>query len=160
MRITIVLTLIIFLLSCNNNSDSLHAKQVSDVKDSVQQMTASIAKDVSRDGPVAWLRYFENTPNFFMASEGQLVFQNYDSANNFINHVLVKNIRKIELHWRNTRIDPLTYTLASIAAMFHEDITNSAGIKIPMDGYFTGIAQHTSGGWKLLSVHWSVTTKH
>ena len=84
------------------------------------------------------------TPNFFMASGGQIAFPNYDSANNFIKNVLVKNIRKIELEWKNIHIDPLTPHLANMAADFHEDITDLNGKTLPYNGYFTGIAEQTT----------------
>jgi hypothetical protein len=155
---TLFIPMILFLLisSCSNHADYLTQAQNAFVKSNVQQMTDSIAKNVSDKGPVAWLLYFENTPGFFMASEGQLKFSNHDSASNFINTTLVKSIHKIELHWSTVRIDPLTNKLASIGAFFHEDITDISGKKIPVDGYFTGIAHLTSQGWKLRNAHWSV----
>jgi len=94
------------------------------VKDNVQFMAVSITKDISHEGPIAWLGYFENTPDFFMVSDGQLVFPNIDSATNFINNTLIKVMPRIQLRWNNVRIDPLTINLASISAVFHEDITD------------------------------------
>ncbi len=123
-------------------------------------MTASIAKDVSDKGPLAWLQYFKDTSDFFMASGGHLVFANNDSAKNFINHVLVKSIREIKLHWSNVRVDPLTDQLASVGAAFHEDMMDSTGKELPIDGYFTGTAEQTSIGWKLLNAHWSMAVGH
>jgi hypothetical protein len=46
--------------------------------------------------------------------------------------------------------------IAGVAAIFHEDITDFAGRKIPSDGYFTGIAHQTSQGWQLQNAHWSI----
>lgn len=158
-RSTILLILIVFVTSCGSNN-VLKPKDITGVQDSVRLMVDLIARNVSLNGPVAWLRYFEDTPGFFMASGGQLVFPNNDSAEKFINNVLIKSIAKIELRWSNIRIDPLTSKFAVIAANFHEDITDSAGTKLPMDGYFTGIAHQTSQGWKLHNAHWSIKGKH
>lgn len=155
-RTIILMISIVFAISCNTNTGSLNAKQVADIQDSVQRMTESIAKNVSLEGPVAWLQYFENAPGFFMASNGQLVFPNIDTARNFINNILVKSIVKIELRWSNIRIDPLSGKLAGISAIFHEDITDSTRKMTPYDGYFTGIAHQTSQGWKLHNAHWSI----
>jgi hypothetical protein len=55
-----------FIGSCNINTQSFTPKERSLVKDSVQLMTESIAKNISREGPVGWLRYFEKAPDFFM----------------------------------------------------------------------------------------------
>jgi hypothetical protein len=123
-------------------------------------MTESIAKNISHEGPVAWLRYFENSPGFFMASDGQLVFPNIDTAKNFINNILIKAMPEIQLRWSNIRIDPLAINLASISAVYHEDISDSTGNMTPHDGYFTAIAHQTAQGWKLRNAHWSSIVTH
>ncbi len=128
------------------------------VQDSVRQMADLIARDVSSEGPVAWLKYFENSPDFFMASAGQLVFPSKDSAISYVKNKLVTTIKKIDLRWNNLRIDPLTPRLAGISADFHEDIMGFDDRKMPVDGYFTGIAKQTSEGWQLRNAHWSILT--
>lgn len=143
------------LLACHTNTGALTAAQSATVRDSVQQLTEAIAGNVSHDGPVAWLRYFEPSPAFYMASEGKLVFPNIDSATGFINTVLIKNFRSIQLRWSDVRIDPYTPALAGIAAGYHEDITDTSGKTITSDGYFTGTAEKTSAGWQLRNAHWS-----
>jgi hypothetical protein len=151
-----IISLFCVITSCSNNKETYTTRQLAAVRDSVQIMTQSIARDISRKGPAAWLKYFENTSDFFMASEGQLVFPNYDSATNFVKSILVKSISKIELRWNNIHIDPLNIKLAGISANFHENITDHEGKKIAEDGYFTGIAEQTSQGWQLRNAHWSV----
>jgi hypothetical protein len=147
----------IFQLSCcHSNTDSLTAEQRLIVKDSVQQMVESIAVTITDEGPIAWLRYFENSPDFYMASEGQLAFANNDAATNFLKNIYVKSVSKIELSWHDVRIDPLTNKLAGIAAIFHEDITDTVGRRSPSDGYFTAIAHQTSQGCQLRNAHWSI----
>ena len=121
-------------------------------------MVNSIPKDLSRKGPIAWLWYFENTPDFFMASNGQLEFPNFYTAKSIINSTLIKVISKIELRWTNIQIEALTHKFANISAIYHEDITDSTGKTIPYDGYFTAIAHQTSEGWKLHNAHWSIIT--
>ena len=160
MRTSILLVLIIFAVSCRNHKGNTSTKNLTVTGDSVRLMAESIAINVSHNGPAAWLNYFENSSDFFMASEGQLVFPNIDTAKSFINNVLIKSIRKIDLHWSNLRVDPLTLKFAGISAGFHEDITDSSGKTIPEDGYFTAIAHRTSQGWKLRNAHWSIKANH
>ena len=155
-----ILLVFFFLSSCSNNTGSFTQKERSFVQDSVKLMTDSIAESVSHEGPAAWLRYFENTPGFFMVSDGQLVFPNIDTARYFIKNVLIPKMPVIELRWSNVRIDPLTNEFANIAAFYHEDIPDSSGKKIPHDGYFTAIAHRTSQGWKLHNAHWSSMVAH
>jgi hypothetical protein len=147
--------LFISLFSCNNKTESLTEKQFAEVTDSVQKMMDLIAKDISAEGPVAWLKHFENTPDFFMASEGQMVFPTNDSATAFIKNILVKKIHKIDLRWGNVRIDPLTDKFADVAANWQEDMTDFSDNKMSQSGYFTGIAEKTSSGWQLRNAHWS-----
>jgi hypothetical protein len=148
--------LILLISSCHNNTDSLTTAQRSIVMDSVQLMVDSIAKAISLEGPIAWIRYFENSPDFYMASEGQLAFTNNDSLANFLKNTYTKSVSKIELSWNHVRIDPFTSKIAAVAAIFHEDITDFAGRKTPSDGFFTGIAHQTSQGWQLQNAHWSI----
>ena len=152
--------LIFFVSSCSHHTDSLTSAQYSVVKDSVQRMVESIAADVSRQGPIAWNRWFENSPGFFMVSDGQMVFPDIDKATNFIKNVLVKNMPEIKLHWSNIRIDPVNAAFAGISAAYHEDITDPAGKTTPYDGYFTGIAHKTPEGWKIRNAHWSANTRN
>ncbi len=144
------------LFSCRRSHAKLSKEQSALVKDSVSRMAVNIAADISKNGPRAWLNYFEDTPDFFMANEGQLVFKDYQSAKIFILNTLVKNIPVIKLRWANIRIDPFTPRLASIGADFHEDQVTSTGKKLSYDGYFTGIAHYDGHRWKLRNTHWSI----
>lgn len=151
------LYLLFIILSCKSNTDSLTQHQSTEVKDNVQKMMDMIAKDISDEGPIAWLKYFEKTPAFFMASEGQLVFPNSDSATLFIKNTLIKQIRKIRLFWGSVRIDPVNNKFAIVAATWNEDLSDFADITISQSGYFTGVAEKTLQGWQLRNAHWSVT---
>jgi hypothetical protein len=155
-RGVLLLVAISMIVSCKRNHAKLSKEQSVLVRDSVSRMAAKIARDISKNGPRAWLNYFEDTPDFFMANEGQLVFRDHQSAKTFILNTVVKNIRGIKLRWDNLRIDPLTSRLASIGADFHEDQVTSSGKKLSYDGYFTGIAHFDGQGWKLRNTHWSI----
>jgi hypothetical protein len=84
--------LMILVSSCSNSSGSLTSEQSSVIKDSVEQMVESIARDISHEGPLAWLRYFENSPDFFMAADGQLVFPDNHSATSFLKNTYAKSV--------------------------------------------------------------------
>ncbi len=156
MKLTSLICLIIFTGSCNNRTVRNTPAQNSEVKDSVAKLMQNISKEVSEKGPVAWLQIFENSPGFFMVSDGQLQFPDNDSAHRFISHTLIKMIPNIDLKWHNLRIDPLTNTLAAIGADFHEDITTMDQRRMPVDGYFTALAENGAKGWQLRNAHWSI----
>ena len=145
------------VFSCNYSQQQLTPEQISGLQKDVFKLTSNISADISTKGPVAWLNYFENSPDFFMASEGQIVFHNYASAQSFIKDTLLKSISKIKLQWGKIRINVLNTQLASIGSDFHEDITSlTTNQTVPVDGYFTSTAVLTASGWKLRNLHWSV----
>jgi len=154
----IVLLLVIACLvaSCQPSASTLDSKESNLVMDSVHLMTANLINDLSSRGPVAWLNYFEESPDFFMVSDGQLAFKDYQSGKLFIENTLIKNILNINLQWNHLRIDPLTSELASMGGNFHEDLTDSSGKIIQSDGYLTAVAKLTNRGWKIRNLHWSM----
>jgi len=151
------LFLLIALLasSCRHHNYHMTAKESAAITDSVNRMTANISRGLAAKGPVAWLDYFDDAPQFFMISDGQLSFHDYLSAKTFIQDTLVKNMTKIVLRWKNMRVDPLSRNAASICSGFHEDITMANGQTLPFDGYFSGTAIITMKGWRLINLHWS-----
>ena len=154
---SVVFLLSIYLvMSCNSANQNLVTEQQAKVKTEVKQFADSIAVNVSKNGPIAWLKYFNDSPEFFMASDGQLVFRDHAAAQQFITGTLVKTINKINLRWNNVRIDALTPGLAVIGAGFHEDLTDNQGKTTPYNGYFTGVAQKGDKGWQLRDAHWSL----
>lgn len=155
--VTIVLIAITLFMRCGTGKDkALTPKQSAEVLQQVQQMADNIARDVSEQGPTAWLTYFADEPQFFMVSNGELAFTNYDSASVFIKSTLSKTMPAIHLSWNNVRIDPVTENLAVMGAYFHETITDGFGKHLNSDGYFTGTAEKTDKGWQLRNAHWSV----
>jgi len=141
--------------SCQNNTNP----PAGNMQTEIHSMTERISDDLSTKGPKAWTDHFENSPGFFMASEGQRIFPGYDSANHFINDILAKNIRVVHLKWSNIHIDSLSPNLAALSAEVHEQLVDNANNTIPFDGYFTGIVEKTAGEWKFRNLHWSAV-KH
>jgi hypothetical protein len=154
----LILTSAIFLIlpGCRpKDSSPLDAGRALEVRASVKLLADSIARDVTREGPNAWLRYFETSPGFFMASGGSLAFPNNDSAATFV-RAFASGIRRLELTWNDVRIDPLTQRLAVMGAAFHEVMTDTAGREMQFGGYFTAVAEETPAGWRLRDAHWSI----
>jgi|SRR6185312_12393197 len=156
MKYLALLLVISIFSSCESDRARSAVTESTVVKDSVLRMTANIAADVSNNGPQAWLRYFENTPGFFMANEGELPFCDYPSAKTVILTVVAKKISQVKLKWSNLRVDPLTDSLAAVGADFHEDQILANKQRLYIDGYFTGLAHFDGHSWKLRDLHWSV----
>jgi hypothetical protein len=153
---TLILAMSCWVVACHTNTQSLDAKETNLVIDSVRRMTANLINDLSNHGPVAWLNYFEESPDFFMVSSGQLAFKDYQSGKTFIEDTLVKYFVKINLQLNQLRIDPLTSNLASIGAGFHEELFDSTGKMALADGYLTALVKQTNQGWKFRNLQWSL----
>ena len=115
-----------------------------------------MAEDVSNRGPVAWRDHLANGPNFFMASEGRLVFADSAALDRGLVD-LTATIAKIDLTFgKDLRVEALTPTLAMVAASYHEVLVDKTGKRVKENGYFTGLAEKGPAGWKFRNAHWSV----
>ena len=126
------------------------------VEDGVRAFVNTVAHDITEEGPAAWRRHFADSPSFFMASEGHLVFPNSASATAAIQD-LTRTIKHIELQWgSDLRFDPLTRDLAVVAASYREVRVNADGSRVQEAGFFTGTAEYRNGRWQFRNAHWSV----
>jgi len=150
----IIIAIIAF--ACRQKTGKLSPAENVVIKDSVTKMMVDIQRDVSAKGPTAWLNYFDDSPGFFMASDGKIAFANYQSAKKFISDTLVKIIPHIKLVWNNLKATPLANDAAFVAAGFNEDLTDAMGLTRHTSGYFTAIAGLNGGRWKLKNLHWSI----
>jgi hypothetical protein len=129
---------------------------VTGVEAGVRAFVSAVARDITREGPAAWRRHFADEPTFFMAVDGRLVFPDRPAAARAIED-LERTIRHIELEWGpDLRVDPLTPTLAVVAAPYHEVRIGADGSRVDEKGYFTGVAQRRGDVWQFRDAHWSV----
>jgi SnoaL-like domain len=141
-----------------SNSSTLEPGKALEVQAGVRLLADSIARDVTREGATAWLRYFEASPGFFMASGGALAFPDNNSAAAGVRD-FTSRTRQIELTWKDVRIDPLTARLAVMGASFREVITDTSGNQMRIGGYFTAVAEEIPAGWRLRDAHWSMLNR-
>jgi hypothetical protein len=151
-----VLFPLLFIPSCKAPVVPPSNAELKESKENINHMAMRMEIDISKSGPIAWLDYFEDSPDFFMASNGTLVFKDYQSARQFITTKLVKAISKITLKWSNLKVEPYTNEWGSFSADFNENLADQLGKTISINGYFTATAHKTAKGWKLRSVHWSI----
>lgn len=157
-----ILLLTCSLMGCSardesNGTESITAADSAAVQKEVRAFATAVADDVTREGPLAWRRYFEDSPAFFMAVNGQVIFPSGGAAKDGIPKVALA-FKRIELSWGNElRIDPLTRGLAVVATPWHEDLTDSAGHVTQQSGFFTGLAEYRHGHWQFRNAHWSAS---
>jgi hypothetical protein len=125
------------------------------VDQAVRVFMQTVAHDVTQDGPLAWLKYFDTGPAFFMAVNGQMAFPSAAAAQEGTRK-FAQTISHMELKWGDDlRVDPLTAELAVIAVSWRETLIDTAGHRVDEAGYFTGLAEYQKGRWQLRNAHWS-----
>lgn len=135
-------------------SQSLTAEKTAAVETSVREFMSKVAQDITGEGPLAWQKEFQDSPSFFMASDGQLAFANGQAAMQGIQE-LPKIIKKIELRWSDVRVDVLTADLAVVGASWQEVRQDPQGHTLTQKGYFTGVVQRQNSRWQFRDAHWS-----
>lgn len=125
------------------------------IDESARTFMHTVAHDVTQEGPLAWLKFFNTGPEFFMAVNGQLAFPNAAAANEGTQN-FARTINRIELTWGDDlRIDPLPAELAVVAAPWREIQVDKAGHRTEYAGYFTGLVEYRDGRWRFRDAHWS-----
>jgi hypothetical protein len=152
-RRVIVPVLALFLLGGCRHHHSFSGEAVAK---EVRGFMLGVAADITRDGPTAWGREFANTPAFFMAVDGHLVFADGASAAVGIQK-LPAMIKTIELKWGDDlRVDVLTREFAVVGSSYHERRVDPAGVVTEENGYFTAVVEYRGGRWEIRDAHWSV----
>jgi hypothetical protein len=140
---------------------ALHAQGVSAgtvpaaVAADVRRFAQEVAAGISREGPTAWQRYFEDGPQFFMAVNGRLQFADGAAAQRGI-AALPQMIRRITLTFgADLRVDPLGADLAMLASSYTEVLVSPKGDISTDRGFFSALAERRQGLWRLRNAHWS-----
>jgi hypothetical protein len=127
----------------------------SSVDQAVRAFMQTVSHSVTQDGPMAWIKYFDASPAFFMAVNGQIAFPNATAAREGT-RTFAQTIRHIELKWGDDlRVDPLTNEFAMIAVSWREIQVDTAGHSVTETGYFTGLAEYRERRWQFRDAHWS-----
>ncbi len=134
---------------------SLTKARATDIENGVRAFMRVVAHDVTQDGPAAWRKHFADSPAFFMAVDGHLVFPNSAAATAGIQGA-AGMFKHIELRWGDDlRVDPLAENLAVVAASYREVRVDTAGKQVDEHGFFTGTVERRDGCWQFRNVHWS-----
>lgn len=140
----------------STGSASLTAERKAAAEKEVREFAAAVSRDVTQQGPPAWEKYLADSPAFFLADQGKLVFPNRQAARQAIAE-FTRTIQHIELTWGDDlRVDPLTPELAQVASSWHEVTVDKEGRQVTNGGFFTGLAERHNGQWQFRNAHWSV----
>jgi len=138
-----------------SHSNSVTPDGAASVDQAVRAFMQTVSHSVTQDGPTAWIKYFDASPAFFMAVNGQMAFPNPAAAQEGT-RTFAQTIRHIELKWGDDlRVDPLTNEFAVVAVSWREIQVDTAGHSVTETGYFTGLAEYREGRWQFRDAHWS-----
>jgi hypothetical protein len=152
-RWTLVISVV---LSAGCGLRPLTAERAATVDREVRELARVVAHDVTAEGPLAWQKYLDKSPSFFLAANGQLVFPNGASVPAGMQS-FARGIQHIELQWgEDLRVDPLAEDLAAMAASYREILVSTDGARTDQRGFFTGTAEYREGRWEFRNQHWSV----
>lgn len=158
----VVILLAMALLGCGTvqnsaeNSQPLTVAQLAGVQEGVRRFAATVAHDVTQEGPMAWNKHFSDRPAFFMAVNGKLAFSSGQDAALAMPEV-ARMFKRIDLRWgKDLRVDALTPGLAVMGASYDEVLDDAEGHRSTASGYFTGVAELRNGQWQFRDAHWSV----
>jgi hypothetical protein len=136
-------------------SHSVTTEGTASVDQAVHAFMQTVSHSVTQDGPTAWIKYFDTSPAFFMAVNGQMAFPNPAAAQEGTRK-FAQTIRHIELNWGDDlRVDPLTSEFAVVAVSWREIQVDTAGHSVAETGYFTGLTEYREGRWQFRDAHWS-----
>ena len=138
-----------------SHSHSVTPEGAASIDQAVRAFMQIVSDSVTLDGPMAWIKYFDASPAFFMAVNGQMAFPNPAAAQEGT-RMFAQTIRHIELNWGDDlRVDPLSDEFAVVAVSWREIQVDTAGHSVSETGYFTGLAEHREGRWQFRNAHWS-----
>ena len=150
----------ITLIACLPSGGASHPSGVPSgeavaVDQAVRAFMQTVSHSVTQDGPMAWIKYFDESPAFFMAVNGQMVFPNASAAQEGTRK-FAQTIRQIELKWGDDlRVDPLTNEYAVVGVSWREVQVDTAGHSVNETGYFTALVEYRDGHWQFRNAHWS-----
>jgi len=117
-------------------------------------LVTSIPAALAERGPSAWLDYFEDSPSFFMVSDGAIVFADLPAARDFLAGFAAR-VSALTLSWHEPRYENVGGGVVVVTAGFDETIRMTDGTESSFGGRMSGVVRRAGDGWRLQHLHWS-----
>lgn len=124
------------------------------VADSVRELAAGLAAQVSAHGYRGFPATMDSAPGYLWAYNGFLPFASYDSMAAWTRSEPEAATREV-FAWDTIRVNVIAPGIAGFAAGYSETRPDSTGTPRTERGFFTAIAVHRPGGWKFTTAHTS-----
>lgn len=124
------------------------------IADSVRELAAGMAAQVSAHGYRGFAPAMDSVPGYVWAYNGSIPFTAFDSMRVWTRTDPEPRVPEI-FAWDTLRIQVLAPGVAGFAANYTETHTDSTGATKTEKGVFTAVAVHRPGGWKFTTAHTS-----
>jgi hypothetical protein len=124
------------------------------VDDSVREVTARLAAEISAHGYRAFVPVMDSAPGYVWAYNGFLPFTSFDSMATWARSSPEPEGPET-FAWDSVRIEALAPGLAAVAATYSETAPDRTGNPGTERGVFTAVAVHRADGWKFTDAHTS-----
>ena len=139
---------------CDAPAGDRHDVDTSAAIDSARALFESVPGALASGGPAAWLDLFEETPSFFMASDGAITFADRPSAAAFLGD-FSQQVTAMRLAWHEPRFEHLAGDIVVVTASYDESLTMADGTASSFGGRVSGVIRRQGGAWGFQHLHWS-----
>jgi len=144
----------LLVASCQPSAPAFGPAQREALADSVRELAARMAADVSAHGYRGFVQAMDSAPGYAWAYNGFLPFTSFDSMAAWARTDPEPKVPEV-FAWDSVRVEPIAPGVAGLAATYAETRPDSTGAPKTEKGVFTAVAVHRAGGWKFTAAHTS-----
>ncbi len=122
--------------------------------DSVREVTARLAADITAHGYRAFAPVMDSAPGYLWAYNGAIPFASFDSMAAWTRSTPEPRLAET-FAWDSIRVVAIAPGVAAVAGTYQENAPDRTGEPGTVKGVFTAIALHRAGGWKFTDAHTS-----
>ncbi len=140
--------------ACGPAGTAFTAERQAAIADSVREVTARLAADISAHGYRAFVPVMDSAPGYLWAYNGFIPFPSFDSMAAWARSASEPKVPET-FAWDSVRVVAIAPGVAAVAATYQEDAPDRTGDTGTVKGVFTAIALHRANGWKFTDAHTS-----
>ncbi len=140
--------------ACRPAGTAFTAERQATLADSVREVTARLAADISAHGYRAFPPVMDSAPGYLWAYDGSIPFASFDSMAAWARSGREPKVPET-FAWDSVRVLAIAPGVAAVAATYRESAPDRTGDTGTVKGVFTAIALHRADGWKFTDAHTS-----
>ncbi len=140
--------------ACRPAGTAFTAERQAALADSVREVTARLAADITAHGYRAFPAVMDSAPGYVWAYDGSIPFASFDSMAAWARSAPEPRVPET-FAWDSVRVLAIAPGVAAVAASYQETAPDRTGDSGTVKGVFTAIALHRADGWKFTDAHTS-----